>query len=348
MTDPSLEVKLGQMILVGFRGATADQCADFLGRLRRYHVGCVWLTDNKSPMGTTIGNVKSPGQLRQLVADLQQAATIPLLVAVDGEGGSVIRLKEEFGFPRFPSPAELGERNDPKLTRDHAALLANTLRDCGINWNLAPVVDLNRNPDNPIIGIRQRSFGHSADTVLRHATAFIEAHHARDILCALKHFPGHGSSSADSHIGMVDVSQSWTEEELIPYTRLIQDRLADSVLPGHIMLRHLDPAHPATLSRPILDGLLRRTMGFDGVILSDDLNMRAVRNHYSLAETVVLCLNAGVDIMLHGNVDHYNENIIDETIAILKQQLASGRLTEERVDKSYQRIQTLTRRAKLI
>lgn len=348
MMDPPLNVKLGQMILVGFRGTTARQCADFIAQLKHYHIGGVWLTDNESPMGATIGNIESPAQLRRLIADLQTAAPLPLLVALDGEGGSVIRLKEKYGFPKFLSASELGERDDSAFTRSHAALLAETLCDCGINWNLAPVVDLDRNPDNPVIGKRRRAFGRDASTVLRHATVFMEAHHERNILCALKHFPGHGSSATDSHKGMVDVTATWSEEELIPYRELITRGLADSVLSGHILLRSLDAKHPATLSSSILGGLLRQTMGFDGVILSDDLNMGAIQNHYSPEQTVALSLDAGVDMLLHGNVDHYNERIVEHTMNILRKLVAEGRLSEERISASYRRILALKRRANLL
>ncbi len=337
----TLDVKLGQMLMVGFRGATVGECQAFLDRVGRYHVGGVWLTDNESPMGVTLGNIRSPGQLKQLISELQRAAVMPLLVAIDAEGGQVIRIKEKYGFPAFLSPQALGERNDPAFTREQAALLASTLADAGINLNLAPVVDLNTNPHNPVIGGRGRAFSVDPDVVIRHAAAFIEAHHQRGVMCAIKHFPGHGSSSADSHLGLTDVTDGWSEGELLPYRELVRRRLADVVLTAHIMLRHLDPDHPATLSRKIITGLLRKQIRFDGVVISDDLNMGAVRKYYSFEETIERAVGAGVDILLHGNVDHYDEAIIEKTLNVLHRLVALGRIGVERIDESFNRIVAL-------
>jgi len=342
--DYPLDVKLGQMLMVGFRGATVGECQAFLDRVGRYHVGGVWLTDNESPMGVTLGNIRSPGQLKEIVSELQRVAVIPLFVAIDAEGGQVIRIKEKYGFPAFLSPQTLGDRNDLAFTHEQAALLASTLADAGINLNLAPVVDLNTNPANPVIGARGRSFSPDPDVVIRHATAFIEAHHQRGIMCGIKHFPGHGSSSADSHLGLTDVTDGWSEGELMPYRELVRRRLADVVLTAHIMLRHLDPDHPATLSGKIITGLLRKQIGFDGAVISDDLNMGAVRKYYSFEETIEGAVGAGVDVLLHGNVDHYDEAIIEKTLDVLHQLVASGRLTVQRVDESFNRIMTLKRR----
>ncbi len=339
-----LDVKLAQMLIVGFRGATPDECRPFLEQIRRHAVGGVWLTDADSPMARVPGNVRSPAQLKTLIAALQDAAPIPLLVSIDAEGGQVIRLKESLGFPAFPSPQSLGERDDVDLTRREAGRLADTLRELGINFNLAPVVDLNTQPANPIIGSRGRAYSDDPHRVTRHAAAFIQAHHERGIACALKHFPGHGSSRTDSHLDMVDVTRTWSDTELLPYRDLVSHGLADAVLSAHVFIRGIDPDHPATLSPKIMTGLLREQLRFDGVVLSDDMNMGAIQRYYTPQDALAQALDAGIDVIVHGNCDHYDEHIIQHTLDHLHRLLDTGRLTEARVDASFQRIMKLKQR----
>lgn len=343
MTYP-LDVKLGQMVMVGFRGATRDAYGDTLELIDRHQLGGVWLTDNDSPMGRTRGNIQSPEQLRTLTADLRTAAAIPLFIAIDAEGGEVIRLKESYGFPRFDSPRQLGERDDPAHTCAFADHLADTLAACGINFNFAPVLDLAKNPANPIIAGKQRAISRDPEAVARHAAAIIEAHHGRGILCAGKHFPGHGSSVTDSHKGLVDVTDTWGDDELIPYRRLIERCMLDAVLSAHVFLRQFDADRPATLAPAILTGILRKGLGFDGVVFTDDLNMGAIQQHYPLEQAVALCVEAGADVVLHANVDHYDPATAAKTIAILRRLVESGRIREERIDESFQRIMRLKSR----
>ncbi|MBI4578348.1 MAG: glycoside hydrolase family 3 [Planctomycetes bacterium] len=343
-----IEVKLGQMVMVGFRGAEPAECDEFLRSLRDRPLAGVWLTDNDSPMGYTHGNIRSPEQVRRLTADLQRAAAVPLFISIDAEGGQTIRLKERYGFARFASPRDLGERNDPAFTRAEARRLAGTLKECGINFNFAPVLDVNRNPANPIIAAKGRSFSPDAAVVARHAAEFIEAHHEAGILCAGKHFPGHGSSTTDSHKGAVDVTDTWDDVELLPYRHLIQRGVLDAVLTAHVRLRQLDPHLPATLSEKIVTGLLREQLGFDGLVFTDDLNMGAIQSNYTLEQSVELCVQAGADVLVHANVMAYDRDIARRTVAILQQLVESGRLGEARVDRSYQRVMRLKRRLGLL
>lgn len=346
--SPSLDLQLGQMLMVGFRGATPDECRPFLEQIRRQPIGGVWLTDADSPMGRVPGNIRSPEQLKALTAALQEASPIPLLISIDAEGGQVIRLKEACGFPAFPSPQALGERDDAFLTRREAGRLATLLRELGINFNLAPVVDVNVNPANPVIGSRGRSFSPDPHTVIRHAWAFIEAHHELGIACALKHFPGHGSSSADSHLEMVDVTQTWSDSELMPYRELVARGFADAVLSAHVFIRHIDADDPATLSRKIMTGVLREQIGFEGVVLSDDMNMGAIQKYYAADDAPARALDAGIDVIVHGNCDRYDPDIVEHTLSRLGGLMAAGRLSEERVEVSYQRIMRFKKKYGLV
>src|SRR5690606_10098573 len=166
--------------------------------------------------------------------------------------------------------------------------MAATLAEAGINLNLAPVVDVNVNPDNPVIGQLERSFSGDPDVVTEQAKAFIEAHHEHGVLCTLKHFPGHGSSEADSHLGFVDVTNLWSRQELEPFRNLIDAGLADAIMTAHIFNANWDSEHPATLSRAVITGILREELGYDGVVITDDMQMGAIRDFYGFEAAVVM------------------------------------------------------------
>lgn len=337
------DLPLGQMLLVGFAGSVIDEGHPILEDIRQRHLGGVILFNYGPDSGAPANNITSPRQLRKLTTRLQQAAPskTPLLIAVDQEGGRICRLKEKFGFPATVSFASLGQRNDLTFTRQRADEMACTLQKAGINLNLGPVVDVNVNPANPIIGKLQRSFSADPTVVTAHAREFIRAHHERGILCSLKHFPGHGSSTADSHKGFVDVTDTWSKKELRPFRALIQEGLADTVLTAHVYNSRLDPQLPATLSKPTVDGLLRKQLGFRGVVISDDLTMGAIAGQYTLEESVQKALNAGVDMLLLA------DNRPDTTtrmLAILKKLIDSGRVSRQRILQSLKRIEKLKER----
>ncbi len=285
----SLNARIGQLIVVGFRGTELPDDAPILDAVRRGLIGGVWVCDHRSSTGERWGNIASAEQLTHLIAQLQASAGIPLLVTIDAEGGQVRRLAPEYGFSPTPSAGELGTANDLHATRRHADQLAATLRGLGVNLNLAPVVDLNRNPDNPALGRRQRCFAADPHVVLNHARAFIQAHHAAGIACSLKHFPGHGSAAGDTHVGLVDVTRTWSLDELLPYVGLFREGLADSVLTSHVILGRLDEHLPASLSRAITTELLREQMYALGPYRPAD----ATAMLHSLAARENLTIDAG-------------------------------------------------------
>lgn len=335
---PSLEAQIGQMLMVAFQGSHLPADHPILADIRQRNLGGVILFNYGGNAQKPAGNIESPTQLRALTTRLQKAAAIPLLIAIDQEGGRIVRLKQEFGFPATDSFQYLGQRNDPALTHDRSAIIARTLRRAGVNLNLSPVVDLDRNRHNPVIGGLERSFGEAPERVYRHARQVILAHHAEGVLCALKHFPGHGSSAGDSHHGFVDVTDTWSADELLPYRKLIGEGLADVVLTAHVFNGRLDPQHPATLSAPVIDGLLRGELGFDGVVLSDDLTMGAITRHYTHAEAVERAIHAGVDILLIA--DSSAETTV-RTIDVIRELVARGAVSRERIEHSYRRILAL-------
>lgn len=349
----TLREKIGQLLLLGFKGSTADDTALIVRDLREHAIGSVILFD--LDMTATIDggapgkrNIESPAQVKELVAHLQAHARLPLLVSIDQEGGRVNRLKPVYGFPASISHEELGARDDPAFTRAEAEGTARTLAALGINWNLAPVVDLDANPLNPIIKGKRRSFGADAEKVARHAAAFVEGHRAHGVLTCLKHFPGHGSTTDDTHLGFIDVTATWHERELTPFARLIAAGLCDAVMSAHVFHSGFDAELPSTLSRGVITGLLRERLGFAGVVTSDDMEMKAITSRYGLDRSIPAAINAGVDILCFGNNLAYDPEIAGKVVAIIERAVRDGAVPESRIDESCARVHALKRRAGLI
>ena len=337
-TNIPLDVKIGQMLKIGFRGMQVADTNHIARDLETYHLGGVVLFDYDVPRDTAYRNIQSPEQVKQLVSELKALSEKPLIVSIDQEGGRVARLKSKYGFPKSVSAEYLGSLDNPDSTRYYARQTAETLSNLGINVNLAPVVDVNVNPDNPVIGGLERSFSGNPQTVAKHAGLYIKTLHNYDIQTVLKHFPGHGSSEKDSHLGVVDVTDTWSEKELIPYRQLIDSSLVDAVMTAHIFNSQLDSTYPATLSKPTIDGILRDRIGFDGVVISDDLMMGAIRKEYGLKTTIKQALNAGVDILSFANNSVYDPDIVPEAHRIINELIEEGAITKERIDQSYNRI----------
>ena len=353
MPSPSLREEIGQLLVVGFRGCVPAECDVIVRDLREHHLGGVILFDQDMTGGTIDTanrrrNIASPAQVKELVAFLQRQARVPLLVSIDQEGGRVNRLKPAYGFPGSISHEELGRLDQPAATYRHAALTAQTLAGLGINLNLAPVVDLDANPDNPIIKGKRRSFAADPEVVACHAAEFVRAHRDRHVLTCTKHFPGHGSAAGDTHLGLVDVTATWNDRELIPFQRLIEAGLCDAVMSAHVFNAKLDPTHPATLSRAVLTELLRGRLGFQGVIMSDDMEMKAISSHYGLENSVPAAINAGVDLLCFGNNLSYDPGIAGKAIAIIARAVDSGTLPESRIHESCERVLALKRKAAII
>jgi beta-N-acetylhexosaminidase len=340
-SEPSLEDKIGQMLMVGFRGTNITRNDSILRDIRRYNLGGVVLFDRDLLQKRGERNISSPAQLKVLTISLQQEATTPLLIAVDQEGGKVARLKEEAGFPATLSHRDLGWRDDLPTTAKEADKIAATLADVGINLNLAPVVDLCVNAANPVIAGLDRCFSDNPEKVTRHALAYIGAHHNHGVLTTLKHFPGHGSSRTDTHLGFTDISETWSANELLPFTRIIAAGQADAIMTAHVFNARLDSRYPATLSRTVVTDLLRNRFCFDGVIISDDLQMKAIADHFGFEAAIFQAIHAGVDILLFGNNLSHDEEIVPRAVALIRKMVRKGKITEERINQSYHRIMSL-------
>jgi beta-N-acetylhexosaminidase len=334
-TTDSLDIKIGQMILIGYPGTMVDQRV--LEEVRAGKVGSIILFEKNIPAANSFIAVK------KVIWTYQQAATIPLFVGIDQEGGRVNRLKTKYGFAASITAAAMAKSQNLDSVRIYAEATASTLAGLGININFAPVVDLATNPDNPIIAKYGRAFSAKEDSVTLMAKEFIRQHHKYNVLTSLKHFPGHGSSKADTHLGIADVTNTWNEKELIPYRELIDSGYADAVMTSHIVNKSLDAGgNPGTLSRDIIEGILRKRLKFDGVVFSDDMQMHAITKHYGLEEAIKLAVNAGVDIMtFSNNISGTEERTVDKVHQIIKAFVQKGDIPVARIDQSYRRIMKL-------
>jgi beta-N-acetylhexosaminidase len=340
--EEDLKEKIGQMIIVGFRGTSVSENSPIVKAIQELKLGGVILFDYDVPSSSFPRNILNPEQTKKLITDLQKFSPIPLFIAVDVEGGKINRLKEKYGFLKIHSHEELGKINNPETTKKEILRLSEELKDLGFNINFAPVVDLNINPQNPIIGKLGRSFSSDPEIVFQQAKAFIEAHIQNGIIPVVKHFPGHGSSFSDSHLGMVDVTKTWKEDELIPYRKLEKENLLFGVMIGHIFNKNIDENYPATLSDKFLQGILRKEIGFEGVIISDDLQMGAIKKYYTLEDAIIKAINAGCDILVFSNnVEEYEEDLPYKVFDIIFQAAKEGKIPKERIFESSERILNL-------
>lgn len=338
----TLKQKIGQMLIVGFRGEKLTSNNVLHQAISQQQVGGVILFDYNFETKTYHNNILDPHQLKKLTVSLQKLSVAPLFVSIDYEGGKVNRLKSQYGFPETLSAAALGKKN-LKTASAYAMQMAETLKNTGINLNFAPVLDLNIEKQNRVISKLERSFSDNPELVTQYAKIFIETYQRNNIIPVLKHFPGHGSSIGDTHDGLVDVTHSWKKEELFPYEFLLKDCKHHDfgVLTSHVVHRKLDKkAYPASLSHGITTGLLRESLGFDGVVFTDDLQMKAITNHYGLADAVRLSILAGADALTIGNQlgDFIGPA---EIVQSIYDDVKNNRIPKQRIEESFHRIKQL-------
>jgi len=336
--EPSLETMIGQMIMVGFRGMeTTAVTSSFLDQIKKGYVGGIVLFDYDIGSKAFKRNIQSPAQVKELIKGLQNHAPTFLLMAVDQEGGKVNRLKTKYGFPKSVTAKYLGTLNNLDSTTYYAIRNAQTLKDLGFNVNFAPVVDIDLNQMNPVIGKYERSYANSPEIVIKHSTAWIKAQQDYGILSTLKHFPGHGSSDADSHEGVTDITNYWQELELSPF-KALSNTPQVAIMTAHVMNKQLDAEYPATLSKKIISGILRDKWKFDGLVFSDDLQMKAVNQLFDFETILKKSIEAGVDVLVFGNNLEYDEQIPEKAVEAIAKMVAKGDLSKERIQISYERI----------
>ncbi len=330
----TLAQKIGQLFVLGFRGTDVSEESDIARAISEFGIGGVILFDVDMVHGRPVNNIESPDQLREMVRTLKDYSEIPLLVGIDQEGGKVNRLKPDYGFPPTRSHRELGETGDPAESFKEGRLIASTLRGLGINLNFAPVVDIVPEPDDSPIGIKERSFGAATEDVIEHAEAYIRAHREEGILTCCKHFPGLGTAHKDTHLGFVDITDTWKPIETEPYRRLARQDLCPLIMTTHAFNKQLDEEYPATLSGQTIDGFLRKDLGYNGVVISDDMQMRAISDHYGLKESLRLGIKAGLDLFCFGNNLMEEKIEASQVIELVLELVKEGSVTEERIGQS--------------
>lgn len=332
----SLDIKIGQMLLIGYPGPEID--STLLQEIREGKVGSIILFEKNVPKTPTAFYT-----LKKVLWTYQKAAPIPLLITIDQEGGRVNRLKDKYGFPKSITAAASGKAKNLDSVKFNAESIASNLAGLGFNVNFAPDVDVAVNPDNPVIVKNGRSFSANADSVTLLAKEYIIPHRRFGVITVLKHFPGHGSSADDTHLGVADVTKTWSDVELKPYKDLLAAGYVDAIMSAHIVNKNLEPkGYPGTLSTRILDSLLRKTMGYNGVVFSDDMQMHAISKQYGLEESIRLAINAGIDIMcFSNNIQNTDQRNVDIIHDVIRKLVEKGDITKERIDQSYHRVMKL-------
>jgi len=335
----NLRDKIGQLFILGFQGSSTAKGDAIAEDITRRNLGGVILFDRFIAEKRNIHNITSPQQVQQLCTELQSLSPTELLISIDQEGGMVRRLKPKEGFPDLPSAAHMADtQNDFEESRYHADKTGKLLAELGINLNFAPVADLKVNPLNPIIGKIDRSFSRDPEAVGKHCEIWLDSMQNYGVLGCVKHFPGHGSSTGDSHKQFVDISSTWIEDELLPYQYLLSQKKVHAIMAGHLFHKDFDQQHPASLSENFIEGILRRKLNYTGIVITDDMQMRGITDRYGLLDAFVLALSAGVDIIVVGNNIEYDPDILKKAINYIEKSIEQGRLTIERIEQSYARV----------
>jgi beta-N-acetylhexosaminidase len=325
LTPEQLDALAGRCLMVDVEGPVLSD--EEAARLQRMRVRAVCLFRR---------NVPDAAATRRLVADLKCTLGEDILIGIDQEGGGVMRT---LFLPQAPAAMALAAADDEALARKVGGAVARGLKSLGINWNFAPVLDLNNNPANPVIG--ERSFGADPARAAALARAWMEGHLAEGVACCVKHFPGHGDTHTDSHLDLpvVDKPQAELRDyELAPFKTLAPR--APALMSAHIRFPSLDAEWPATLSPAILTGLLRQELGFQGVSITDALNMRAIRERWGQAAGAVQTLKAGADLAL---VLQFADEM-EASFDALRAALQSGDLAQARLEEAAERVDALIRR----
>ena len=337
--------KAAQMIMVGFDGLSLTKENPIYRDIKKNHIGGVILFNQKGWVENTQKNIKDFEQLKSLISQLNQISKTPLFIAIDQEGGKVARLSPEFGVSTY-SAWDLGQKNDPAFTRQEAQKTATVLKNLGINVNFAPCVDIVLNPKS-IIRFKDRSFSeNNPELVASHAEQFIQAYQESGVLPVLKHFPGHGSATGDTHEGYVDITNEYQDIELEPYKILLPKYPKVGVMVAHVFNKNIDEQKPLSLSYQNVTKNLKEGLNFEGIVFSDDLQMGALTKQHSWHDIIVEAINAGNDVLVIGNNLTYDPDIADRTLKIILQAIKDGEIDPNRIDQAYTRIMNVKSKLK--
>jgi beta-N-acetylhexosaminidase len=337
--DPGLDAMIGQMLLIGFHGTSpgGKDARRIARQIAKGQIGGVILMDR---------NIRSPQQVRALTSRfLNTGHPLTPIISVDQEGGMVQRLSARKGFKAYPTARTVARLYTPEKARRIYKSMAQELANAGFNLNYGPVLDLNLNRRNPVIGRLGRSYGANPERVVAYAHAFISAHREANVLTSVKHFPGHGSSWSDSHKRFVDLTKTWKEIELEPYRALARDGAIDTLMVGHLY----HPAFsnnqrlPATLTSTAIEGWVRGRLGFQGVVITDDLEMGAITRYHNLRTTLIKAVQSGNDILMFSSAGA-DPKFVPKATRILHKAVNDGTIARKRIAQAYARIKSLKSR----
>lgn len=340
--EEQLSHDIGEMLLVGFRGQKVSDCPHIQRDIQQYHVGSVILFEYDTPSKTRHRNIVSPKQLRKLCTQLQKLTPEMLLIGIDQEGGLVCRMRAVDGFPYIASPQATSEKGLDSV-RHYAALTAQMLYQAGVNFNFAPTADVNVNPRCPVIGKLERSFSSDTNIVTDCCRIWLKALERQHIAGCLKHFPGHGSATGDTHAGLVDVSKTWHPYELAPYRQLLSEGHVPAIMVAHVINNRIDQQWPASLSQKTITGLLRKQLGFEGVVVTDDLAMGAIIHQYDYPTVVEQAILAGADLLCISNngTNGYDSELVPTTVEIIRNLVKDGKISASQIHTSAERVRNL-------
>ncbi len=332
----NIKNKIAKMLIMGFDTQSASKDDDVYKCVLELGIGGVILFDKFYEDRTKTKNIQDPKQLKELTAQLQSISSRKLLISIDQEGGNVARLKEDYGFNKSLSAKKIASMDKNEAKKQYS-ILSKELEDLGINVDFAPLVDLGVNKDSDVIYKLDRSYSDDPDIVTKYAEVFMDELHKHNVISCLKHFPGHGSARGDSHEGFVDVTNTWSEVELEPYKQLLHK--TKIIMTAHVFNKNIDDKYPATLSYNTNTKLLRETIGYNGVIIGDDLQMGAIKEHYTKEEALKLAINAGVDLIMYCN--QLGDDKAEDIIEIIYKLVQSGEIPLKRIEESNKRIDKL-------
>ena len=318
----TLDEKIGQMFIMGMDGYYVDDFTNAM--IEDYHIGGIILFGR---------NIRDSNQLLELTNSLNEVNNkIPLFISIDEEGGRVSRMPKE--VLNIPSCREIGKKNDAMYAFEVGSTIGMKIKSLGLNMNFAPVLDIDSNPQNPVIG--DRSFGGDDEIVSKMGMEVMKGLRSENIISVVKHFPGHGDTSVDSHIGLPRIDkdlESVLQFEIIPFKKAIENHV-DGIMIAHILFSRIDPDNPASLSKIIITDLLREELDYNGVVITDDMTMGAILENYAIVDASVQAIMAGADIIL---LSHGNENKVN-AIKGIKEAVVNNKISMERVDESVYRI----------
>ncbi len=325
-----LNEMIGQMIIVGFVGDNVKSKGfkEVLKQVENNEIsGVIFFEDN----------IKNKEEFLKMTSALKNSkAKYPPFIAIDMEGGYVQRMNKNNGFKNFKSAKQISKLTEDEAYKEYFEM-AKMLKEADINLNFAPCVDLAVNKES-IIEQKERSYSNDPKVVVKYAKQFIKAHEKNSIITSIKHFPGHGSPTGDTHLGFVDATKTYSDNELYPYLYLADVSPLQTVMISHLYNKNIDKKYPASLSYQTIEKFLRVQTNFDGVIITDDLDMGAIRKNYDLYEIVSLSINAGENILLFSNRFEHDKKLVDKINLAIKRGLVDGYILSDNLVNSYERI----------